>query len=373
MKKNVIVIGGDHHNTLAVVRSFYKNNINFKLLIHSEQKRVKISSSKSIKSYDIVKSDSKEIMDYLKKNIKKEKQLIFPCSDLAEYTIDKNNIELSNNYIFPCFKNKPGRVTYLMDKYNQKIWADDFGFPMAKTWIINLLDSSKDDNLHFPCILKPEISAMGEKSDIRICRNLEDYHNSLEELKEKKYSEILVQEFLNKKYEVCCFGCIIDETFNKISCIIKKEREYPPDGGGSLALASFIDNIEVKKLLESILQELYKDGYRGFYDIEFLVCEEGIYLNEINFRHSGNGYALIANGIDAPFLWYQSFSKNIIDINKIKLKSKQFYFMDETNELKLLKTKSINIFQFINDLFKTNSYARIKKDDLKVVIGYLKK
>ena len=42
------------------------------------------------------------------------------------------------------------------------------------------------------------------------------------------------------------------------------------------------------------------------YDFELFVCEDGVYLNEINFRASGNGYALYDNGIPAALIWCNS-------------------------------------------------------------------
>lgn len=371
---DVIVIGGDHHNTLAVIRSFYKHKINFKILIHSktlEKKDIRIAYSKCAQKIDIVYQETKKILEYLQKNIKVNKKIyLFPCSDFAAYTIDLYYEILNKNYIFPAFRNKPGNIIKLMNKYNQKEWAEKNDIPMAKTWSINI-NYNNDDILKqiiFPCILKPEISAYGDKNDIRICNNRKELYKAIEEFKVKKYEIILIQKFLKKKYEVCSLGCILENNIIKSS--IKKIREYPPDGGGSLAFAKFIEDEQINALLEKILGKLKDEGYTGFFDIEFLVCEDKIYLNEINFRHSGNGYALIENGIDAPFLWYKYLMKK--EKIETEYKRKEFYFMDETNELKLFKIKRINIFELMKDIVKTNAFARFNLRDIKVMYAYLK-
>ena len=46
--------------------------------------------------------------------------------------------------------------------------------------------------------------------------------------------------------------------------------------------------------------------------------------------------------------------------------------MYETNELKLLKTKSINITTFIKDIIKSKAFARFDIRDLNVLFAYIK-
>lgn len=369
----VIIIGGDHHNTLAVCRSFFYNRIPFKLLIHTKEKSgkiIRIGYSKSVEYMDIVQDDPKYICDWLLKNIDKtHKIFLFPCSDLAAYTIDLNYKKLEKYYVFPCFRDKPNMIVKLMDKYNQKKWAEENEIPMAKTWNINvnIPDVEIIEKMIFPCILKPKISAYGEKNDIKICNNIDELYKAISSFKEKKYENVILQQFLKKEYEVCSYGCILDN--NIIKCSVKKIREYPPNGGGSLAFACFYENDSINKILNNILLKLKNEGYRGFFDIEFLICKDKIYLNEINFRHSGNGYALIKNGVDAPFIWYKYLNYK----EKINYRYKNnFFFMDETNELKLLKTKSINITTFIKDIIKSKAFARFDIRDLNVLFAYIK-
>ena len=51
VENRVLVIGGDHHNTLAVIRSLGKENIPFKVLVHGDYSSINdihIAASKYI-------------------------------------------------------------------------------------------------------------------------------------------------------------------------------------------------------------------------------------------------------------------------------------------------------------------------------------
>ena len=50
---------------------------------------------------------------------------------------------------------------------------------------------------------------------------------------------------------------------------IKKTREYPINGGGSLTKAQFICEKGIDELNSKVINKLYENGYRGQHDIEF--------------------------------------------------------------------------------------------------------
>lgn len=372
----VIIIGGDHHNTLSVIRCFGKNKIPFTTLIHDNNKDINqlmVKHSKYTKKIYLLKNDERDITKWLLNNKNtKYKQVIIPCSDLAEYAIDNNYDKLNNYYLIPGFKDKPGMVVKMMDKFEQKKWADKNKIPMAKSWIISKKDNyiiPKD--IVFPCIIKPNISAFGNKNDIQICNNIEELKVTIKKLKLKKYKEIIIQKFLIKDYEICALGCILDKKRINYGGIIQKIRENPPNGGGSLTFAKYINDKDITKAVNNVLNKLYDEGYRGLYDIEFLKCRDDIYLNEINFRHSGNGYSLIKNGIECPYLLYLN-CKQIQITRKNCLKNKNAYFIDELNELSLVKNKYITPWQFIKDFYNSSYAAKFDFFDIGVMFFVIK-
>ncbi len=372
----VIIIGADHHNTLAVVRNLGSIGCDIEILIHENKdlEDICLSKSKYAKNRTfVVAPQENKVLDWLLNHAeKKEKTVIFPCSDFATYIVDSNYNALKEKFIVPGFVNAPGRVAFLMDKMEQKKFADKYQIPMAKTWSIQCGTNELNINdISIPCIIKPEISATGSKDDILICKTKEELRKGLKVFSQKRYKNVLVQQFLIKKYEVCSYGCILSERQSALKQhfaggYIKKTREYPINGGGSLTKAQFICEKDIDKLNLKVINELYENGYRGQYDIEFLVCENGVYLNEINFRHSGNGYALIQNGVNAPYYWcldalglpLPKEAAVSVEIGKT--------LMDDISDLRHRKEFGIGFLAWVGEFLKTDAHSIV---DIKDVPG----
>ena len=374
----VIIIGGDHHNTLALIRCFGEERINYKLLIHSsyikDKKKLMIFHSRYGKKLELIEENEQLIINYLMENKNdKYKQVIVPGSDLAEYTIDKNYNLLEKYYYIPGFKHQPGKVCKMMDKFEQKKWADSNNILMAKSWVINLeKENTIPKDIIFPCIAKPVVSAKGKKGDIRICKNELELKNAYDNYILDSCPKILVQEFIKKDFELLAMGLICDDGYAGYGGIERKLRETIPGGGGSTALGQFIEDENISNIVNNVLEKLYLDGYRGLYDIEFFECGERIYLNEINFRHSGSGFALIKNGVKAPYLYYKACCNEKIDPKKLK-HSKGYFFCDIGELNLLLKYKTINILKFTKDFLKSYSHAIFDIKDISVICYCIKK
>jgi predicted ATP-grasp superfamily ATP-dependent carboligase len=226
IENKIIIVGGDHHNTLAVIRDLGRHKCDITVLVHGEfksEKKIMVSHSKYAKKRTYwVHNNECEIYEWLMnhKNNREQKAILFPCSDLAAYTMDAHYEALSEFYVLPGFANHPGRVAYLMNKKNQKEFADENEIPMAKTWELIEVDGTFQipDDMIYPCIIKPEVSAFGNKKDIRICKNKTELTSALEEFLNEHYASVIVQQFLIKKYEVCAYGCLINQ--------------YPHEAGG---------------------------------------------------------------------------------------------------------------------------------------------
>lgn len=366
----IIIIGGDHHNTLAVLRCLGKFQCNLQLLVHTshtESETIFISHSRyAAGNIACVEENTQAILQWLLEHKTGEKQILFPCSDLAAYAIDTNYQTLCDHFLLPGFQSDPGNVARLMDKWEQSKFAASYGLPMAKTWELTAEDGFRiPKDLCYPCIVKPEISAFGSKSDIVICDTAQQLADALKRLEEAQYKALVVQQFLHKQYEVCNYGCLVGDKALWAGGSIRKVREFPPRGGGSLTYAQFIDEEAVNTLRDRILNILYELGYRGQYDIEFLVCSEGVYLNEINFRHSGNGYGLIQNGVYAPYIWVADAAGVIIPKTlRTQVKTGK-YHMDELSDFYHLKHNHVSYLTWFCDCLRTSAFAKLDFSDLK--------
>jgi len=372
---NIIVVGADHHNTLAVIRCLGKMGCRQQMLIHTDKpasKTIPVARSRYIQGKtDRVEESEEAILRWLLSHATQEKQILFPCTDLAAYVMDVNYAVLCENYILPGFKNDPGKVARLMDKWEQSKFAEEYGLPMAKTWELTAKSGfCVPEDMLYPCIVKPEISAFGHKGDIVICDTAEALRSALETLKTGGYDALVVQQFLHKDYEVCAYGCLVDDRQKCAGGTIRKVREFPPRGGGSLTYARFIDVEEVNALRDKVLDILYDLGYRGQYDVEFLVCREGVYLNEINFRHSGNGYALVQNGVHAPYIWAAyAAGKKLTGNIKTRVKTGK-YHMDELPDLMHLRENHVSLATWLGDCFRTSAFSKWDLWDLKGTFAY---
>ena len=307
LQNHVVVIGADHHNTLSVVRSLGENNCSFTIIIHTTAKTInslRICISKYNKGRTIlVREDEASLISCINSIESNESHMtiLFPCSDFAAYCIDKEYTILKKKFIVPSFNNSQYSILTMMDKNAQYYFANAQGLRMAKTWKITDCNNITED-IVFPCILKPTVSAEGRKADIRVCKKRDELENAVKNLFRCGYESLIVQQYLNKKYEVCGFGYVAPEG-NHEGYIVKKLRETPPPAQGSTLYAQFISESLIKDAVDLVLNKLIQCGYSGLYDIEMIICDDGIYLNEINFRYSGCGFGCARGSASIPYRW----------------------------------------------------------------------
>ncbi|WP_028255702.1 hypothetical protein [Veillonella magna] len=377
----VLVIGGDHHNTLAVIRYLGRGNIPFKVLVHGDYSSIgdiHIAASKYIKPDMIAFCPDDEtileqrIYDY--STMFRGRWVLIPCSDFSAYVIDKSDILSSQNFILPGFKDRKGQVAFMMDKYQQKVWADKNNIPMAKTWSIGIEAGhfTIPADIIYPCIVKPEVSALGKKSDIVICKDKILLSAALVELADKGYKHLLIQQFLIKKYEECAYGCLVEQSPRICGGMIKKLREYPVKGGSTTYAGFESKDCFLRSLAYKVLEKLWEQGYRGMYDIDLLVCEDQVYLNEINFRTSGNGYGMMAAGVNFPLIYFMDVTnKRLSRALKTRVDSKVF-FMDELSDIRHVKEGRISLINWGAYIMKAGAFAKWSRDDISGSLAWYK-
>lgn len=368
-KHSVIVIGGEHHNILGVIRSLgIEKNINIIAIILSNKKYSYISKSKYLSKYYIVPEETTQIDTILKKySNHKNKIAIIPTSDYAAHYLDKNYYWLSKSFFLPSINNTGGHIVELMNKYTQYELAKSNNISMANCKIIKLDKSSTIGNItydHFPCILKPLASIDGEKSDIQICNDINAFHKIIDTIKGLGYSRILVQDYIDYDTECGLIGCIHNGKII-LPGMIKKRRIYPQKrGNNSYSDIIFLPkNKEIKKIVDL----LRKINFSGMFDIEIFIKNNTIYLNEINFRNSGNTFAYCYNKIFIANLWVKMVFNESIEKDK-KVISNEFSYIDEYLERKQLFAKNISLFEFIKTRLKTKAKLFGYKNDPKVSI-----
>lgn len=374
-KSEVIIVGADHHNTLGVIRALGGDYI-VNLIIHQSTATKKIKCSKSWYfngKLVVVKEDEKELLSVLsafERNLDDRKIAVIPTSDFAALCIDKNYNELSKYYALPSIDHTEGRIAYYMDKFHQKELADKYGIRMADSIVIDLLSEKTNtvlDDITYPRVLKPVVSANGSKNDITIVSNQSELKNALELLKKKGYTQILMQQYIKKDFEICACGCIAENSKKIIFGAFKKLREYPSKCGS----ASLIETVEMSDLLTPILNALVQINYSGMFDFDLFIVGKKAYLNEINFRNGGNMWALIRSGINAQDIWINDMFGNPTSIELFN-NSKKILYMNETDFHHVLNGE-ITLFKWIKDAIKANAYCYFCIKDIAGTLAWLKK
>lgn len=353
----VIIIGNDHVNTLNTARVFGINGINPYGIIIS--KHPEESCCVKCKYWTCVKfiDDAESLLDTLLsiKVKSKGKPVLVPTCDVAMFLIDSNADSLFTKFILPGFKNKPGKVVELMNKHSQAEWAKDNNIPIASTYVVDLFSTIDYSIYPYPCILKPVVSAEGSKSDIRKCENAKELQIMISEFKSKGYKRILLQEFIIKDYECELWGAILEHDNRTPYLFTKHLREWPLTGG-TVTCHQFISDPNLVKQAENILQIIKSTGYRGNIDIELFCVDGRIILNEINWRNSGDVYAIFYPKVHYPYYSYLDMNNNPILKGEFTYKGTT-YAINERNDFCHVFYAGLSIWKWLKYFILSKDYA----------------
>lgn len=366
IKNKVIVIGGNHHNTLGVIRALGEKGVKSYVIITNDNRFSFVKKSKYIiKSY-IVKESKNEILNTLLNNfeLEKDKTIVIPTSDFAAITIDDNLDKLKDKFIVPQINNIQGMIGKYMDKYVQYQLAENYNIAMAKSYEIDLVNNNLSYNYkNYPYIVKPIISAYGSKADMRICHNGTELEKAIAYCKSKNFPRVLIQEFIDYDYEIGLLGCV---HCGKVILpgIVKKIRRYPKKYGTTSYAIVYKKDIVNSDFINDINKLLLGIHYSGMYDMDVFVKNGKYYLNEINFRNSGNSIVYCYDNIYLVYLWILMITDNSIDNEQQEI-THSFSFIDEFGERNLLFSKNITLLEYMKT--KKISKARLfhRKGDLK--------
>ncbi len=364
-KGDVVIFGGDHHNGLGLARILGKNGFNVYSVVVNPYKRSWLKYSKYIKKTDVFTSYREGLAFILKKYKTTKKEIVLiPYSDGAALELDNSLDDVKDYFWVPSIGGKAGQIAYYMSKQNQYNFALTHNLKMAKSFTLNF--DSGDEKLAevpFPCILKPILSAEGDKRDIVICNNDTEYEKALSVLKGKNYKRILVQEFINYDYEIDAFGCICHKEpfFNIVPT--KTIRSFPPKKGTNSFSEIITDEyiIDKCKLVAKALRDI---DFYGLYDIELFVRGDEIWLNEINFRNSGDVYMAIKQGFYYPLVWVNDVI-NLPNDSTLTHPVHKTYAMTELADIRNVFNGSVSLLNWIRDFRKVDDFAVMFKGDMK--------
>lgn len=346
-----VIVGDNHHNALNLARSFGVNNIKpVGFIICDKKKELFVDKSKYWNEVYILSSYNDLIINLINvfKN-EKYKSVLLPCSDTAAMLVDANLDILSQYFILPSLNSRQGAITKLMDKEEQVYFAQENGISIADTWVIKVENwESIVDEIVYPCIVKPVSSYEGKKSDIKKCDNINELISYLKIIFEiKHYSRILVQKFIKFDYEIEFVGSINGDS---ISYLTSRTIRSWPIIGGTNSYFQIINNSSINTIINQIIEVFQKKNYSGLFDIELFNVGGQIYLNEINWRNTGNSFFALGTDVHYAVVWYLS----VTGADSYKLS----HFCTDESQFAMNEATDLRYVFFNHFSFKTWNYER---------------
>lgn len=369
LKNKVILIGGNHHNGLGLARSFGVNGIKpYGVIVGEGAEHGFVRKSKYWAKTWAIKSDD-EIVEFLLNAFQneKEKPVVIPYSDGAAEEIDLNLDRLKEHFLLPSIGGQQGKIAELMDKQKQVEFAQTYGIPMAKSCVVDLNDIRLPEDMIYPCIVKPVVSAEGEKSDIRKCDTETQTVAYLQELRKKGYHRFLVQEYLNYDTEYLMVGSISEQ--NQCWVNSKKIRVWPVVGGSSSCL-QVTNQKNVSEFFESVRSAFQQIAYDGLYDVDVLQVNGKLFLNEVNWRNSGTIYSVLGSKVYYPVNWYYWKTGNQPPKNFLQTcLDDTVYTIDESLDLRHVACGNITLRQWLSNRKKAKAFALWYSKDLRPTVA----
>ena len=355
--KKVIVIGGNHHNTLAVLRSLGERGIKSSLIVHTGDKHPFTTYCKYVERSIILRSyDGIENAMYDLKN-NNDKPVVIACSDRVSSYLDQNWDDLSKDFILPG-GGKTGIITSLMDKEAMGHLASECGLTIPKSWIAEP-SCYNSDLYEYPCVVKPLISIEGSKSDIYVCNSKKELERCMSEI---RCSKVQIQYYIDKDFEFQLIGCSLNKGEIVIipgASVILRQPQNTNTG-----FLKYIPLCDFQYEEESCRSFLKSTNYSGLFSIEFLRGKDDKdYFMEINFRNDGNSICVTASGMNLPLIWYLYNSGLSYEDELCYDKMKRVLVMPEFDDFHFVRTREIGFAAWIKDVRRTDRFMEFSKKD----------
>ena len=296
-----IVISGDNGNALGIVRALGEAGIKPVLIYLVEETHLPLLiKSRYLDVVHKVHSYEEGVDLLLEKYRGMElKPFVYICDDLLQSVVDKRYDEMIKHFIF-FHAGEQGRVSHLMNKKVICDLAESCGFRVPKNEVVKRGELPK--TLSYPVITKTLMSILGAwKEDSFICHSEEEL---LDAYKRIAASDLIVEEFIDKKNELCLEGFSVrggQEVFIPYGISYFRAR---PGGYGHYTWCETLKDDDLKDRVRDLFR---KSRYEGCFEVEFLVDKnDNLWFLEVNFRFSFWNYALTFGGMNYPMMWAES-------------------------------------------------------------------
>ena len=372
---NVLVVGGDHYNTLWLIRSLGMGGFRvIAVIISPDSLRSFGCKSRYCKESYIV-NDFDEMIHLLCNLSFDCKVPIFTNGDAVAVALDESYDLLSQKYILHHCNHQQGAIKYWMDKSKMLALAKKVGINVPYSVSVDLnIDSLNYEAVLYPCLIKPEISAAASKKTFRVCYNEKQLKLAIQELREGCACKVIIQEFVKRDFEYLVYGVSTVDDVILPGGLHKVHTCSDVKNLGMTSYAYLSDEIPNQLgSFECIRRFVREMGYYGLFSVEFMITSDKAYFLEINLRNDGTCYITTQAGVNIPSLWAASVL-GIDTSNKRKsLIHPRTYGMNEVNYLRYT-IRSQSLLTSIKEFFSAKAFSLCKLDDMipvfsKVFIG----
>lgn len=359
MGNSAVIVGGNHQNTLGVIKALGQKGVFSKVIVWADIKESYVLSSKYVEQGWVCKTED-EILNILKsKTIQTgSKSVVIACCDDAACLLNSHYNELSDWYVLPGIEEE-GALGPWLNKERMSDVAQSLGMVIPKSWEIT--KNSNLNEISYPCVTKPITSEKNGKHGFSRCDSQEQLKLYLSDISTD--SKVQVQQFIDKDFEFQFLGCSI----NGGEKVIIPGRTHIVITTGFNNLV-FLRYGKFEPVLNDIVELCKKfvryTTYSGLFSIEFMRGKDGKdYFLEMNFRNDGNGIAVTASGINLPYIWY--LGANELDVEKEIAASnvKETFMMPEISFFMSMLQGEITFKEYVRDLKKTTVFLTYSKDD----------
>lgn len=353
-KHKHIVLAVEHCNSLAMIRSLGEEGINPIVLLTAEHPYL-IPKCKYIGELKLFKT-FEETYTYLILHYGKEplKPFVYHGNDNLTVLLDSHYAEMKDKFYFT---NGQGGIKKYLDKFEITKLAEECGLGIPKEELLNV--GEMPTTLRYPVFTKAVSSAIGGswKDQSFICKNEVELKEAYSHIKSEK---ILVQEYIEKKNELCIDGISInggEQVFMPYGCGYYRFR--PGKFGNYMKFTPFVD----AELTEKINNVIRGCKFTGIFCIEFMVGQDDeLYFLEVNLRHSGWGYAFTYGGYNLPIRWAVSTLENKINKDGFKYLD-SFDAADEFPDFRDARAMHVPFFKWLKQMKACDClYTYNKKD-----------
>ena len=317
-----IVYCGDNNNALGICRSLGEKGIDPLVVLYTPKPYL-LNHCKYVKNIYYVHS-YEEGLDFIVNKWGNEpfKPFIYTMDEDTTILLNQHYDELIDKfYFFHC--GEKDLVQFYMNKKNICDLAESCGIRKPKGELLKRGDLPT--TLSYPVLTKVPISTMGAwKKDVFICQNEDELRDAYKHIKSE---ELLVQEYIEKKNELCIDGISLNGGEDIVLSYTSEYLRMGKQSFGNYMLMKLYENEEMCAKIRNIIKQSH---YTGIFDLECIITpDDELFFLEVNYRNSAWSYAHTFGGMNLLYYWAKWTIEGKSNYEECNIRKEPFTAMGE--------------------------------------------